>query len=211
MPIYDNNGTTSTEIGKIYDNNNATSTQIGEVYDNNNTTSTLIYTATPPYLYLNGDQYTGDTGGWIGVTSGCYWYNQHNWYAGGTAVAPVFNASTVSLNTPYSQYRGSTIRTARAVDLTDITSLTAVYDTVGSGGDTTYISTAMMAAKATSGEITPAAGVHTTNLRPEAQNGSTMTLNCSALTGVYYIYIGSASGGGNYINMTLHNIRVTSK
>lgn len=45
MAIYDNNGTSNFEIGKIYDNNGTTSTQIAKVYDNNGTTNSLIYTA----------------------------------------------------------------------------------------------------------------------------------------------------------------------
>ena len=45
MPIYDNDGTTSYEIGKIYDNDGTTNYQIGKVYDNDGTTSYLIYTA----------------------------------------------------------------------------------------------------------------------------------------------------------------------
>lgn len=43
MAIYDNNGSTNYEIGKLYDNNGSTSSQIHTVYDNNGTTSSLIY------------------------------------------------------------------------------------------------------------------------------------------------------------------------
>ena len=43
MPIYDNDGTSSREIGKLYDNNGSTNSQIKEVYDHNGTTSSLIY------------------------------------------------------------------------------------------------------------------------------------------------------------------------
>lgn len=45
MAIWDNNGSTSTEIGKLYDNNGTTTTQIHIVYDNNGTTSYEIYRA----------------------------------------------------------------------------------------------------------------------------------------------------------------------
>lgn len=45
MPIYDNNGTTNYEIGKLYDNNGTTNYQIGKVYDNDGTASHLIYQA----------------------------------------------------------------------------------------------------------------------------------------------------------------------
>ncbi|MBR6518753.1 MAG: hypothetical protein IKT63_03670, partial [Oscillospiraceae bacterium] len=45
MAIYDNNGTTDCEIGKIYDNNGTTDYQIGKVYDNNGTVDSLVYTS----------------------------------------------------------------------------------------------------------------------------------------------------------------------
>ena len=49
MPIYDNDGTTSHEIGKLYDNNGSANAQIGKVYDNNGTTNSLIYSAEQSY------------------------------------------------------------------------------------------------------------------------------------------------------------------
>lgn len=45
MPIYDNNGTNSLEIGTLFDNNGTTNYQIDKVYDNNGTTNSLIYEA----------------------------------------------------------------------------------------------------------------------------------------------------------------------
>lgn len=45
MAIYDNDGTTSYEIGKVYDNDGTTNYQIGKVYDNNGTINSLIYNA----------------------------------------------------------------------------------------------------------------------------------------------------------------------
>lgn len=45
MPIWDNNGTSSYEIGKLYDHNGTTATQIHVVYDNNGTSSYEIYKA----------------------------------------------------------------------------------------------------------------------------------------------------------------------
>ena len=43
MPLYDNNGSVNTEIGKIYDNNGIANSPIGYAYDNNGTTSSLVY------------------------------------------------------------------------------------------------------------------------------------------------------------------------
>lgn len=82
MAIYDNNGSTNAEIGKLYDNNGTTSTQIGKVYDNNGTTNSLIYQSetkyvnTPVYksgVYLIGSSITNDKNwdilGWYDVSN----------------------------------------------------------------------------------------------------------------------------------------------
>lgn len=63
MPIYDNNGTTSYEIGKLYDHNGTSATQIGAVYDNNGTTSSLIYKAEEEVSVSSGvSMYKNTTG-----------------------------------------------------------------------------------------------------------------------------------------------------
>lgn len=45
MAIYDYDGTTNHEIGKLYDYDGTTNYQIGKVYDNNGTADSLIYNA----------------------------------------------------------------------------------------------------------------------------------------------------------------------
>lgn len=45
MPIYDSNGTTIYQIGKVYDNNGSANTQIGKIYDSNGAVNSLIYSA----------------------------------------------------------------------------------------------------------------------------------------------------------------------
>lgn len=45
MPIYDSDGTTNYQIGKVYDSDGTTNHQIGKVYDNDGTVNSLIYTA----------------------------------------------------------------------------------------------------------------------------------------------------------------------
>ena len=69
MPIYDYNGTTNYQIGKLYDNNGTTSYQIGKVYDNNGTTSSLIYSA-GEYILQNG--VAGTLGGGFTLTKQQY-------------------------------------------------------------------------------------------------------------------------------------------
>lgn len=55
MPIYDYDGTTNYQIGKVYDNDGTTNYQIGKVYDNDGTTNSLIYTSDPDqFIFTNG-------------------------------------------------------------------------------------------------------------------------------------------------------------
>lgn len=65
MAIYDNNGSTNSEVKTLYDNDGTTSSQIGKVYDNNGTTSSLIYvnaaTVTDLINFLNWSHDTYNT------------------------------------------------------------------------------------------------------------------------------------------------------
>lgn len=91
MPIYDNNGTTSYEIGTIYDNNGTTNNQIGKVYDNNGTTNTLIYSLETSVSMLQAD--------WTVVTG-----------------SPTFNGSSITF--PSSGWHA--VRTTEMVDVSTI-------------------------------------------------------------------------------------------
>lgn len=59
MAIYDNDGTSDREIGKLYDNNGTTNFQIGKAYDNDGASNHLIYSAEETYNWsLNVQQGT---------------------------------------------------------------------------------------------------------------------------------------------------------
>ena len=73
MAIYDNDGTTIYEIGKLYDNDGTTSYQIGKLYDNDGPSNYLIYKAeevlfpgTTPSRYSPGGAggYTANSTNW---------------------------------------------------------------------------------------------------------------------------------------------------
>ncbi len=49
MPIYDFNGTTSVDLGKLYDSDGTADRQIGAAYDNDGVTASLIYKAEQVY------------------------------------------------------------------------------------------------------------------------------------------------------------------
>lgn len=76
MAIYDNNGTTNAEIGKLYDNDGTTDYQIGKVYDNNGTTDSLIYQSYVQTTYTNAPVYKNDCGI---APDGITWQSNANW------------------------------------------------------------------------------------------------------------------------------------
>lgn len=87
MPMYDWNGTTGSELGKVYDWDGTTSHQLGKGYDYDGTTNNLIYTAAEPDIpmILNySDQVTAVTGGWNLGNKGGYAYTQ-GWSSGDNA------------------------------------------------------------------------------------------------------------------------------
>lgn len=57
MAIYDNDGTTSYQIGKVYDNDGTSSHQIGKLYDHDGTSNYLVYTAVPNIVVPNQSDY----------------------------------------------------------------------------------------------------------------------------------------------------------
>ena len=59
MPIYDFNGTTNQEIGKLYDQNGTTANRISKVYDYNNSTNAEIWTS---HYYKDGQIIVSENG-----------------------------------------------------------------------------------------------------------------------------------------------------
>lgn len=117
MPIYDFDGSTSREIGKLYDNNGTTSSQIKEVYDNDGTTSRLVYKDAPDYLFNWGDN-AEITGGW----------SVKKWVLSGSANG-IIGADYLDLyigNTGNSNRR-IYIHTNKAVNVTDLKSISMTY------------------------------------------------------------------------------------
>ena len=115
MPIYDFDGSTSREIGKLYDWNGSTNSQIKEVYDFDGTTSRLIYKDAPDYLFNWGDN-AEITGGW----------SVKKWVLSGSANG-IIGADYLDLyigNTGNSNRR-IYIHTNKAVNVTDLKSIMA--------------------------------------------------------------------------------------
>lgn len=130
MPIYDNDGTTNYQIGKLYDNDGSTNYQIGKVYDNDGTTGYLIYTG-EAILFPGTSDYSG---GWstAGVTSSNAdvsdthlganaSYNATNGKVYSTQKISMDGFSKITFNVPYGNFAGQVI--------VGIASTTGVYTT----------------------------------------------------------------------------------
>lgn len=87
MSIYDDDGATNYQVGKVYDNDGTANFQIGKVYDNNGSVNSLIYSAEQE-LYTGGNEHTEITGGYtIRTVQGSVTYPTDNiWvYCNGSA------------------------------------------------------------------------------------------------------------------------------
>lgn len=81
MPIYDFNGTTKQEIGKLYDYDGTATHQIGKVYDNNGSANSLVYSG-ETVLY-EANTFNTDVWGtlqWYEVGESDYTLNADNIY-----------------------------------------------------------------------------------------------------------------------------------
>lgn len=188
MAIYEGNGTTNYEIGKVYEGNGTTNNQIGKVYDNDGTTSHLIYSAVPDYLYNAGDTCSDYTGGWAKTTGGTilmhvsgswdtYWRNKED---------VVFNSTNIACTTSGSgQYRGSQVQTVNKVDLSGVSKLTFNY--TSSTTETTYRYIAVAVCDSIGGNIL-AENITTT------ASGS-ITLDVSSISTGYVLFCAYTSDG----------------
>lgn len=120
MPIYDNDGTTSREIGKLYDYNGTTSSQTKEVYDFDGTTSRLIYKDAPDYLFNWGDN-TEITGGWSVKNKSVN--GDGNGYVNASSLQ-IWNGSKLAGMNNSNQW--TYIHTNKMVDFTELKSVSAI-------------------------------------------------------------------------------------
>ena len=175
MPIYDNDGTTNYEIGKLYDNDGTADHQIGKVYDNNGTANSLIYEA-ELMIYQNG-VYDSSTGGFVK-------YEAKN--SGGFSITSTYLRIFADR---YDTVGGNTwVRTINPIDLTNFSTLTftAYRNSTHSSVTTTVgfdTSTSVAWANPT---YNVSVGYNTT--------GVNYTLDVSNLSGNYYLHFAMMAG-----------------
>lgn len=170
MAIYDNNGTTNAELGKVYDNNGTTNTQIGKVYDNNGTTDSLIYSA-ELVIYKNG-AIDSEIGG----------FTTYNSNSGGTYST---SGTYLTISRPYA---GNVIpltyvKGNKAIDLTSYSTLTFTGYLEAGNGHYVGFDTRSNLDWGSNPQL-PAAYVNIT-----ATSATSYTLDVSGLSGKYYLWL----------------------
>ena len=109
--------------------NNVTVPQSGNVIYNGTSLSvvkhgnTQVWKRAPEYLYNNGDQCSGFTGGWDARAA--YFLNTDTYYRNQTGTKPVFNTGNISVTCTGSYLGGGSVITNWPVDLSAVSSLTA--------------------------------------------------------------------------------------
>ena len=113
MAIYEGNGTTNYEIGKVYEGNGTTNNQIGKVYEGNGSVNSLIYTA-ETIILDNNNYYTDITGSYGGGNK------PNGAYQDGALVR-----SGVELSA--SAYIQKTMWTNKTINLSQYSKMTVIY------------------------------------------------------------------------------------
>ena len=197
MPIYDNNGSASTQIGKLYDYNGSANTQIGKVYDNNGSASSLIYTSDIVFIGANSSY----TSGWT-TLSGLGGAYKGSLTASGNSM--IQNTGQVS----WTNHGGAgNARTSAAIDLTSFSTL---YFTVSNYSNASKGRVGFSTSAAPSG-TTDELQLYALNRYVEYTGNGTFSVNVANLSGNYYLflqllaYIDSANriGQAYYSNMYL--------
>lgn len=181
MALYDNNGTASTQIGKVYDNNGTTNTQIGKIYDNNGTTSSLIYTA--DQTFFNGTTACDYTGGWAGkcVT--------------GTSVAFTTSGASLSMQqTNYADTTAAKIISNNPIAISGASTLKFTYSATRAGNG---VFTFGITTVTTDWDVYDTATNLTKYYRISAGGSGTASVNISGISGSYYIRMSVFDSTGN--------------
>lgn len=170
MPIYDNDGTTKYQIGKVYDNDGTTKYQIGKVYDNDGTSNYLIYSAEEEYFNggFSSYGYTSYNYSGASLTVGNVIRIYHNVGTGGTAQIIVYIYA----------------------DLSRITTLQFTFTTVSvTSTGSCHVGTSSTKADGVPNNYNPSQWTS----RKEVTGAGTYSVDVSGLSGYQYIVIGTIS------------------
>jgi hypothetical protein len=224
MSIWQGDGTTNYEVGKVYEGDGTTNYQIGKVYEGDGTTNNLIYTAAEPDtpMILNySDEVTAVTGGWKLGNKGGYAYTQ-GWSSDDNAWVMRYSGNNWS--------GAGFMQTINKFNISGYSTLRLSLKTVRGYGDATkgsgYVYIAIVPNASGSGNNASGycggkpdnktANAYDNNNPAVAyiqswygdNSGTTLDLDVSAINGSYYIQIGRYNETG-YATFTSHFYSLT--
>ena len=180
MPIFDHNGTASTQIGKVFDNNGTASTQIGKVFDNNRTTNTLIYSS--DMTLFDAGKTVEYTGGWnTTISSGA----SFNFIVGKKLQIQQIN---------YVASTSAKIISKAKIAISGFSALKFSY-TATKGGNGTF--TFGLSPVTTDWDVYDTATNLTKYTRLSASGSGTASVNVSGVSGSYYVRFSVFGSTGN--------------
>ncbi len=200
MPIYDNDGTASREIGKLYDHNGSANTQIGKVYDNNGSANSLIYTSEYNIVTASNEY----TGGWI-VCSGTYLSTGSVTNSGSSLTVSTWGGSSGW------SYGSGDVRSGSTINLSGFNTLYFTISSITAGFYKARlgITTAAQNGSSLAGNTDyfwENGGVYKTQRHVAFTAAGSYSMNISDLSGGYYIFIGGVNGGFGSKSIVVTNL-----
>ena len=185
MALYDNNGTTDAEIGKLYDNDGTTNYQTSKVYDNDGTTNRLIYSADE--IFFENGVLLRPWDAEIASATACHVTNRGDYIELGA-------------------YNGNSAMCAWIVDVTGYNTLemTASYNSATADGAFRFFAVPHYPQYPSNPRWNGSAydGLESGNLGSSKYSASgTYTLDVSSLSGEIYVGISTTAGEKHYTNV----------
>lgn len=209
MPIFDNDGTTNRQVGKVYDFDGTTNRQIGKVYDFDGTTHHLIYTAEENVL-----------------AGGVNYYNGVAYVCNGSMTS---NSAEVRMTLTYRYGEMGGLINAYTKIPYDLSGVDTLSFTVSGTGDAVVLeNTAVYVGVVTTmptanGSWAPSGWQHAgvpngmrvinakeVAAKPVTTTAKTYTLDVSSLSGAHYITLCGANNYGYYQTGSTANVTITN-
>ena len=188
--------------------NNVTVPQSGNVIYNGTSLSvvkhgnTQVWKRAPEYLYNNGDQCSGFTGGWDARAA--YFLNTDTDYRNQTGTKPVFNTGNISVTCTGSYLGGGSVITNWPVDLSAVSSLTASINKFDPTETYSAFNIYLLSAWPTiNADNSYVAAVRVLG----NQQATSVTLNTSGYNGSYYVLMGFSNNNSRSFTGYIYSLK----
>jgi hypothetical protein len=164
--------------------------------------NTQVWKRAPEYLYNNGDQCSGFTGGWDARAA--YFLNTDTYYRNQTGTKPVFNTGNISVTCTGSYLGGGSVITNWPVDLSAVSSLTASINKFDPTETYSAFNIYLLSAWPTiNADNSYVAAVRVLG----NQQATSVTLNTSGYNGSYYVLMGFSNNNSRSFTGYIYSLK----